>query len=379
MGEDVRVLTAARALTDEMVNATGVLVTTESPSSDIDSCRRVLDVAADLTATWTGTAPSIRDHQGNPVLIWGPAEPRILLLGHLDTVWPIGTLDRLPWTCDGTRLTGPGVFDMKAGIVQALAALRLLGVGPADGVGVLITTDEELGSLRSRDLIESTARGCDAVLVFEAAIGEALKTGRKGTSWYDIEITGRAAHAGLDPERGINALVEAATLVHDLVSYADPAQGTTVTPTLARAGVTSNTVPDHAFIGVDVRAWSAHEQQRVDDLVRAWRPQQVDATVAITGGGINRPAMEEVRAAELFARAARCADALGLAPVKGRAVGGASDGNFTAALGVATLDGLGAVGDGAHADHEWASVPHMPERAALVAALMSDILSGSRP
>jgi glutamate carboxypeptidase len=379
MGEDVPVLTAARALTDEMVDATGVLVTTESPSSDLTSCRRVLDVAADLVTTWTGAAPQIRDHLGNPVLTWGPAQPRVLLLGHLDTVWPLGTLERLPWTCDGERLTGPGVFDMKAGVVQALTALRLLGTTPSDGVGILLTTDEEIGSLRSRDLIESMARDAQAVLVFEAAIEEALKTGRKGTSWYDIEIRGRAAHAGLDPERGINALVEAATLVHDLVSYAAPARGTTVTPTLARAGVTSNTVPDHAFIGVDVRAWTADEQQRVDDLVRAWRPGHGDASVAITGGGINRPAMEEVRAADLFARAALCAVALGLPEVEGRAVGGASDGNFTAALGVATLDGLGAVGDGAHADHEWVSVRHMPERAALVAALVADVLESSRP
>jgi glutamate carboxypeptidase len=214
------------------------------------------------------------------------------------------------------------------------------------------------------------------VLVFEAAIDGELKTARKGTSWYVVEIRGRAAHAGLDPEKGINALVEAADLVRAAVTWADPDRGTTVTPTTARAGVTENTVPDRAVIGIDVRAWSAQEQQRVDDLVRGWTPSHPGASATIVAGGINRPAMEQ-QAGEALARIAeRCAEQIGLPPLGSRAVGGASDGNFTAALGIPTLDGLGAVGDGAHADHEWTSAQAVSERTALVAALTAAILAG---
>ena len=223
-------------------------------------------------------------------------------------------------------------------------------------------------------MIEDAARDAEAVLVLEPSVEGELKTARKGTSWYVVQITGRAAHAGLDPERGINALVEAADLVRDAVTWARPDLGTTVTPTTARAGVTDNTVPDQAVIGIDVRAWSADEQQRVDALARGWQPAHPEAEVAIVGGGINRPAMEESAGAALARLAERCAADLGIAPIGSRAVGGASDGNFTAALGIPTLDGLGAVGDGAHAEHEWASASALPERTALVAALVSALL-----
>ena len=267
---------------------------------------------------------------------------------------------------------------MKAGVVQAIGAASLLDLAPDDGVGILLTTDEEIGSETSRSVIEESARDAEAVLVFEAAIDGQLKTARKGTSWYVIEIGGRAAHAGLDPERGINALVEAAALVAAAVTWADPQAGTTVTPTTARAGVTENTVPDRAVVGIDVRAWSADEQQRIDDLMRGWRPSHPEATAAIIAGGINRPAMEQSAGEGLARLAERCAAQLGLPPLGSRAVGGASDGNFTAAMGIPTLDGLGAVGDGAHADHEWASAQAIPERTALVASLIQALLAGDR-
>lgn len=318
----------------------------------------------------------IEDHGGKPVLRWGPDRPRVLLLGHLDTVWPIGTLARIPWAVDGDRMRGPGVFDMKTGVVQAIAAIALLGLDDASGVGLLLTTDEEIGSGCSRAVIEDAAREAEAVLVLEPSVEGELKTARKGTSWYVVQITGRAAHAGLDPERGINALVEAAALVSDAVTWARPEVGTTVTPTTARAGVTDNTVPDQAVIGIDVRAWSAEEQQRVDDLARGWQPAHPEAEMAIVGGGINRPAMEEAAGAALARLAERCAADLGIGPIGSRSVGGASDGNFTAAMGIPTLDGLGAVGDGAHAEHEWASASALPERTALVAALVSALLDG---
>lgn len=363
---------------DDLVESVRRLVSVESPSSDVDACRACAEVTADLVGEWLGSRGRVVDHEGRPVVRWGSDSPRALLLGHIDTVWPLGTLDRIPWAIDGDRMRGPGVFDMKTGVIQALAAPALLGLSADDGVGILLTTDEEIGSLTSRRLIEDAARSADAVLVLEPSVEGQLKTARKGTSWYVVEITGRAAHAGLDPERGINALVESAVLVQDAVTWADPGLGTTVTPTTARAGVTDNTVPDQAVIGIDVRAWSAEEQQRVDALMRGWAPAHPEAGARIIGGGINRPAMEQSSAASLAASADACAVDLGLEPIGGRAVGGASDGNFTAAMGIPTLDGLGAVGDGAHADHEWASVTALPERAALLAALTARILEGSR-
>lgn len=373
------ILEASRHRSTEMVDAIGALVEVESPSSDVAACTSCVSTAADIARAWLGSSARITEHGGRPVLQWGPARPRVLLLGHLDTVWPLGTLERIPWQIDGDRMRGPGVFDMKAGVVQAIAAVSLLEADADDGIGLLFTTDEEIGSGTSRDLIEETARGAAAVLVMEPSIDGDLKSARKGTSWYEVEIRGRASHAGLDPERGINALVEAASLVRDAVTWAAPSLGTTVTPTTGRAGVTDNTVPDRASIGIDVRAWSAEEQARVDELVRSWRPAHPEAGVSIVRGGINRPAMEESSGRGLTALALEAAAILGIAPLGARAVGGASDGNFTAALGVPTLDGLGAVGDGAHADHEWASVAAVPERTALIAALVAELHDGARP
>ncbi|MGA0091286.1 MAG: M20/M25/M40 family metallo-hydrolase [Candidatus Nanopelagicales bacterium] len=373
---DTDLLSAAKARRDDLVEAVRTLVEVESPSADVAACERAVTVAAEMVRSWLGSAGRVEIHEGRPILRWGPAQPRVLLLGHLDTVWPIGTLERIPWSVDGDHLRGPGVFDMKVGVVQAIGAVALLRLGPDDGVGILLTTDEEIGSGCSRAVIEEAARRAEAVLVLEPSVEGELKTARKGTSWYVVEVTGRAAHAGLDPERGINALVEAADLVRSATTWAKPDVGTTVTPTTARAGVTDNTVPDRAVIGIDVRAWSSDEQQRVDALARGWRPAHAEATVDIIGGGINRPAMEASAGEGLARVAERCADALGLAPLGSRAVGGASDGNFTAAMGIPTLDGLGAVGDGAHADHEWASANAVPERTALVAALVAAILAG---
>ena len=369
-------LASALARRADLIDAVRTLVEVESPSADVAACERAVTIAAEMVQSWLGSAGRVDVHEGRPILRWGPDHPRVLLLGHLDTVWPIGTLDRIPWSVDGDRLRGPGVFDMKVGVVQAIGAVALLGLGPDDGVGIMLTTDEEIGSGCSRAVIEDAARQADAVLVLEPSVEGELKTARKGTSWYVVEVTGRAAHAGLDPERGINALVEAADLVRSAITWAKPEVGTTVTPTTARAGVTDNTVPDRAVIGIDVRAWSADEQQRVDALARGWRPAHAEATVDIIGGGINRPAMEASAGEGLARVAERCADALGLAPLGSRPVGGASDGNFTAAMGIPTLDGLGAVGDGAHADHEWASASAVPERTALVASLVAAILAG---
>lgn len=368
-------LADAEALSGRMVDLTRALVETESPSDDPVACLACVELAAEIAHAWLGSEAEVREVASRPVLMWGTPRPRVLLLGHLDTVWPVGSIARLPWSVADDRMRGPGVFDMKAGVVQMLSAVRLLGLGPDDGAAVLLTTDEETGSYHSQALIRELASEADAVLVTEPAIDGALKTARKGTSWYDLQIRGLAAHAGLEPEKGINALIEAGYLVTEVSAFGDPEAGTTVTPTTARAGVTNNTVPDEAVIGVDVRAWSAAEQQRVDALVRGWQPHDGRASYAVIGGGINRAAMEPALSAGLFARASAVAEALGLPRLEERWVGGASDGNITAALGVPTLDGLGAVGAGAHADSEWASVSAMPQRAALLAGLVADLLA----
>ena len=370
-------LESANALLPRMIEAVQLLVRTESPTHDLAACANIAEVAAALTGEWLLSPARIEVHDGCPVLRWGPEQPRVLLLGHLDTVWPAGTLSRLPAQLSDGQLTGPGVFDMKAGIVQALAAVALLISQGVDvsAVGLLLTTDEETGSRASRGVIAAAITEAKAVLVFEPSAGGALKTDRKGTSWYRIKFHGRAAHAGLDPERGINATVEAAAFVMATATWGDQGAGTTVTPTLLHAGTTSNTVPVLAELTLDVRAWTATEQQRIDAKVRTWRANHPEARIEIDGG-IDRPPLESSASLELFAIAQQVAQALGLPELQSCAVGGASDGNLTAAAGVATLDGLGAVGDGAHADHEWALASAMAERAALTAGIIKATLNG---
>ena len=363
----------ARALLPSMVDAVGALVSVESPSDDVEACRAVSQEAVGIFEGWLPEPARVEEHGGRPVWRWGPDRPRVLLLGHLDTVWPAGSLARLPFTNDGERLRGPGVFDMKAGVVQGWAALALARMTEESGVGMLLTTDEEIGSPTSRELIRTAAEAAEAVLVLEPSLDGAVKTARKGTSWYSVHLAGRAAHAGLEPERGINALLAAAELASTTIHWGDAAAGTTVTPTILHAGTTSNTVPAEATLVLDVRAWTAAEQVRVDRLVRGWQAEGIPVSVRIDGG-IDRPAMEESSSAGLFILAQDVAGRLGHGELHGRAVGGASDGNLTAAQGRATLDGLGAVGDGAHADHEWVSVPHLAERAALVAAIVQSVL-----
>ena len=365
-------LQQAATMLPAMVDAVEALVSVESPTDDLEACEAVTQEAVGMFAGWLPSPARVERHEGRPVWRWGPDRPRVLLLGHLDTVWPLGSLARLPFTNDGERLRGPGVFDMKAGVVQAWAALALAGVTEDSGAGMLLSTDEETGSGASQALIADAIGDAEAVLVFEPSIDGALKIARKGTSWYSVGFAGRASHAGLDPERGINALSAAADFVTACGTWGDAAQGTTATPTTLHGGTTTNTVPAFASLTVDVRAWSTSEQMRIDGLVRGWRPSAGSVEI---DGGINRPAMEKAMSASLFALAQGSAALLGIESLEGRAVGGASDGNLTAAAGVPTLDGLGAVGDGAHADHEWASVPGLAERAALAAALLAALLA----
>jgi glutamate carboxypeptidase len=355
------------------------LVRVESPSSDHAAVARSARIVADVVEGRLGRRPEIvRIDEVDHVVLRG-RQPRVLLLGHHDTVWPVGTLAELPFAVEDGIVRGPGCFDMLAGVVQivhALASLRArYGDAVLDQVTVLVTGDEEVGSATSRALIEAEAAGCVAALVLEAAgPGGALKTQRKGMSRYDLEVLGRAAHSGLEPERGINATTGVAGLVLALADLADAEAGTTVTPTLMASGTAANTVPERATVAVDVRARTAAEQQRVDAAIRA-------LTVGVEGarlqvhGGVNRPPLEAEASAELFARAARLAATLGQSPLVSMAVGGASDGNFTAGAGVPTLDGLGAVGGGAHARDEHVEVSWIEPRTELLAALVLDLVS----
>ena len=354
---------------DAMLDDLRTLVEIESPSLDLAALQTSAEVLAAMIERLLGRPATLVDSPAGPHVHWsGGGEPKVLLLGHHDTVFPLGTLAARPFTVADGHATGPGVFDMLAGIVQALHGLATLD--DLSGVELLFSADEEVGSLHSRELIEDRARACGAVLVLEpSADGGALKTGRKGCGTFDVVIHGRASHAGLEPEKGVNALVEVAHQVLAINDFGRPDVGTTVTPTVAAVGTADNVVPAHGRLKVDVRVESADEKDRVEAAMASLRPVDPEAVIDVTGA-INRPPMPESASDTLMPLALQAEPG-----IEGYAVGGGSDGNFTAAIGVPTLDGLGAVGGGAHADHEFVEVDTMPGRAALVAGIVQRICS----
>ncbi|MFF6955532.1 M20/M25/M40 family metallo-hydrolase [Streptomyces sp. NPDC008317] len=360
----------------EMLSDLEELVVCESFSADHVALARSADVVGALGARLLGAAPETIVSDGVPHLRWAFGSPRVLLVGHHDTVWPAGTLATHPWSVTDGIARGPGVLDMKAGLVQMFHALASLP--SLDGVCVLVNGDEEVGSPTSRALIEETARGCAAAFVLEASADGtgALKTARKGTSRYEVVVHGRAAHAGLEPEKGVNAAVEAAHQVLALAELASREKelGTsTVTPTLLSAGSTRNTVPAQAVVSVDVRAPTRAAQDRIDVLMRGLTARTPGARLSLRGGP-RRPPMEPASSADLFALAAALTAASGRPPLRGLPVGGASDGNYTAAVGCPTLDGLGAVGTGAHAPTEHVLTSELIPRTRLLAALVTRTL-----
>lgn len=305
------------------------------------------------------------------------SEDQVLVIGHLDTVWPVGTLDRMPFrlTPEGAA-HGPGVFDMKSGIaiaVRALNAIRTLGLQTKRPVTLLLTCDEEIGSKTSRSLIEEEARRSAAALVLEPPItGGVVKTGRKGIGVFGLRAIGRAAHAGLDPRKGVNANVELAHQVLRLAEMNDHERGVTVSVGVMNGGTTTNVVPAEASAKVDVRFWTPEDGERIVNEIRSLKPVLDEAQLEITGG-INRPPMpRSEKNIALYEHARDLAAELGF-DLKDAVVGGGSDGNFTAALGVPTLDGLGVDGAGAHADHEHIIVSDIPRRAALLTRLMQTV------
>ena len=305
------------------------------------------------------------------------SEEQVLVIGHLDTVWPVGTLDRMPFrlTPEGAA-HGPGVFDMKSGIaiaVRALNAIRTLGLQTKRPVTLLLTCDEEIGSKTSRSLVEEEAKRSAAALVLEPPItGGMVKTGRKGIGVFGVRAIGRAAHAGLDPRKGINANVELAHQVLRLAEMNDHERGVTVSVGVMNGGTTINVVPAEASAKVDVRFWTPEDGERIVSEIRSLQPVLAEAQLEITGG-INRPPMpRSEKNIALYEHARDLAAELGF-ELNDAVVGGGSDGNFTAALGVPTLDGLGVDGAGAHADHEHIIVSDIPRRAALLTRLMQTV------
>jgi glutamate carboxypeptidase len=309
-------------------------------------------------------------------LRFGPARTRrqpILLLGHLDTVWPLGTIRTMPFRQQGARIFGPGVLDMKAGVAMALAAIRALGPdGLTRPVTLLLNSDEEVGSPVSRPITERLALASAAVLVLEPAQGLACKTSRKGIAGYRLHVTGVAAHSGVDFESGHSAILELARLLQTVAAFTDLRRGLTVNPGVISGGTRSNVVAQHASAEIDVRIARASDAAKVDRLFRTLRRTDPACTLTVTGG-LNRPPMErKPGTVALYKHARKLAAHLGFS-LPEAATGGGSDGNFTAALGVPTLDGLGAVGEGAHAAHESILIEHLVPRTALLAALLTTL------
>lgn len=356
------------------------LVDAESPSADPAAVTAAQDELDELGTRLLGVPP-VR-HREALSLEWRLGDPhdprRVLLLGHLDTVWPLGTVARRPFRVAEGRGTGPGVFDMKAGVVVGLHALA--GLGPDVPVSLVVTGDEEIGSAASRALIERAAHDSQACLVLEGAGPDgAVKSARRGWSFYTVEFHGVAAHAGLEPDNGVNVLPALADAVTQVGRMRTAFAGVTVNPTTARAGTTSNTIPDHGAMTVDVRCSTADQQRAVDDAMR----QVVDGIAGDVRvelhGGVNRPPMPAGADHGLVGRLRSAQRRLGVDESGDVSVGGISDANLTAAIGVPTLDGLGAVGGGPHAEHEWIDVARTRERVPTLAALVHDLLDNPLP
>jgi glutamate carboxypeptidase len=375
------VSTEASAAPARLLERLRAWVEQESPSGDEARATRL---AAEIAAALEGVGAVV---ERIPAPGWGVhlrariegAEPTldpVLVLGHLDTVHPVGTLERMPFRIQGERVEGPGVYDMKAGLailVEVLQLLREAGTPPRRPVLVLITCDEEVGSGSSRALIEETARGVVATLVLEPPLrGGAAKTARKGVADYTLRVRGRAAHAGVEPERGISAIRELATQIGLIDALAAPAQGTTINFGIISGGTAGNVVPAEAAVSIDVRFATAAEGERLDAALHALGPVLPGAELVLEGG-INRPPLERTAGViGLYRQARVLAAELGFELGEG-ATGGGSDGCFTAAIGVPTLDGLGVDGGGAHSTDEHILLADLAPRVALLRRLLETL------
>jgi glutamate carboxypeptidase len=376
------ILEYLRAREAEMVRMLGELVRIESSTFDKAGVDRV---GRKLATEWRQRGARVeflrQRERGNHLRaeLWlGQGKPagQILVLGHMDTVYERGTLENAPFRITGGRAYGPGTLDMKGGLVNALFAvdaLRAAQAAPRSRFVFLWTADEEIGSETSRPFIEKEALGSQAVLVLEPASGATgkLKTERKAIGGFELTVTGRAAHAGINPQDGVNAVHEMALQIARIVKFNDARRGVTVNADVISGGARSNVIAASARAAIDARTTRLADMVRLVKKMRALRPILEGAKIEVRGG-LDRPPMESRISAGLFKKARALAKELGFA-VEGSLTGGGSDGNLTAALGVATLDGLGAVGAGAHTPGEYVTTKFLPQRAALLAALLASV------
>lgn len=366
---------------DLLVDTIRALVEIESPSDDKSAVDRLGRHVADKFA---GLGGAVRIHRtsafGDHVQVdfaGASTKKPVLLLGHIDTVYPLGTLATMPCHIKAGRLLGPGVLDMKSGIglmLHVIGALQAQHPILPRPITVLLVSDEEVGSDSSRQTTETLARKSEAVLVLEPSYGPhgAVKTARKGVGEYAIRVTGRASHSGLDFEKGVNSIVELARQIEKVSAFTDLKRGLTINAGLISGGTRVNVVPAEASASVDVRISKLKDAAGIERKFRSLRPFNRKCQMTVTGG-LNRPPMERTKGvAALYEKAKAISRTLGR-PLAEAAVGGGSDGNFTAGLGIPTLDGLGGVGDGAHATHEFIEIATLPWRAALLAGLIEAI------
>jgi glutamate carboxypeptidase len=371
-------LAGARRKESALVELTRKLVLCESPSdvkSAVDAC---VAIATDAIGTRGGRVKLHRQREYGNILEarFGPRKRKgakpVLLLGHLDTVWPVGTLRSMPLRIADGRLWGPGTLDMKAGVAMALTAIEMLAEAELlqREIILLLNSDEEIGSPASRPMTENLARECAAVFVLEPAQGLAYKTARKGTGNWRIDIRGVAAHAGVDFGKGASAVRELSRVIETVSNWTDLKRGLTVSVGVAGGGSKTNVIPAEAFAEVDVRIARIGDGPRIERKFASLKPADKRCSLSITGG-INRPPMERTRGTvQLFQLARSLAADLGIT-LDEAATGGASDGNFTSALGIPTLDGMGAVGEGAHASHESILIDQLATRTALLAGMLA--------
>ncbi|MHA7272952.1 M20 family metallopeptidase [Arthrobacter sp. TMT4-20] len=372
---------------DAMVQDLTDYVSAETPSDDKNLLNQGLQWIEGWLRRRIGDPASRRmvdgGELGDVAILDYPADddggPWVTALCHYDTVWSAGTLADWPATVDGDRFTGPGAFDMKGGLIQlvwAMKAAASLGL-PRPNLRLVLNGDEEIGSPVSRPVIEEEVVRGDSVLVFEASANGALKTARKGVGIFQVQVRGEEAHAGLDPDAGVSAVDEIARLVLELHGAADLEAGTTLNVGLLKGGTRTNVKAGLATANIDVRVSSDEEAQRIDGVLASLTPHNAKASVEVTGGW-NRPVMVRSEdTASLFGEALAVAEQLGF-PLEETSVGGASDGNFAAALDLPVLDGLGAVGDGAHARTEWISIDGMLERTCLTAGLLAGLSAAAK-
>jgi glutamate carboxypeptidase len=376
------ILAHARAQEAAMVTLVRQFVECESPSDDAAAVNRFVELVSDTVAphATVRTVPGGRSGKHALCEMHLPGRRksgRILVLGHSDTVWPMGMLRAMPFRRADGRLWGPGVFDMKAGIVFflfATRALRELDIPVPSKVVLQLNADEEVGSQSSRALTERNAARSKAVLVLEPGTGLSgkVKTARKGVGDFHIAVRGKASHAGLDFQTGASAIVELARQIEHISAFAQPERGITVNPGVISGGTRSNVVAAEARAEIDMRVLHLKDAARIEKKFRSLRPYDRRCSIEISGG-LNRPPMERsAGAVRLFRTAQKLAREIGV-ELEESLSGGGSDGNFTAALGIPTLDGLGAVGEGAHAVHESILLNRMADRTALLAKLLAAI------